>query len=117
MNFDKLPEENEAPAPLVNRHRLRRWVWLLTLGLALAAAGIYYRQQREEASDSERAARLAAVREKELRLVEVTADLAKAESDGPGRLRLAKQGLMLVEEIARLRPGSNAKDAARIFEW
>jgi len=117
MNFDKLPEENEAPAPKVSPGKLRLWVWLVVGALAVAGVWLVREQKKQESTDTDRAARLEQIRGKELRLAELGADIARSGGDRATQLRLTEAGLGLVEEIARLRPRPEPKDSTRIFEW
>lgn len=117
MNFEKLPEAEEPPAPAVSPRGLRRGVWLLVLVLAAGAAGVFHYQRRQETGDAALAARTAALREKELQLAELSAAAARLAADPPAQLRLIEQGLATIQEITRLRPRPEPKDASRLFEW
>lgn len=117
MNFEKLPEAEDPPRPVVSPRRLRRGVWLLVLALAAGAAGVIHHQRRQEAGDAAMAAQAAALREKELQLAELSAAAARLAADPPAQLGLIEQGLATVQEIMRLRPRPEPKDARRLFEW
>ncbi len=117
MNFEKLPEAEETPAPLVSPRRLRHGVWLLVLVLAAGAAGIFHFQRRQETGDAAFAARTAALREKELQLAELSSTVARLEADPPAQLQRIEEGLATIQEITRLRPRPEPKDATRLFEW
>jgi hypothetical protein len=117
MNFDKLPECEDAPKPAVSPRNLRLGLWAVLLLVVTAAGWWVYQQRKTDTGRALSAERTAQVREKELRLTELAADLARPANDATTRLRLAEQGLATIQEIMRLRPRAEPKDAQRLFEW